>query len=71
MDYNRYAIGSSGDTMKAIARGSSEAAWALSGGNGPSEGFDPFILSTYGIFTLVLAPVNFVYNLVADALGSI
>ena len=63
-------FGSSADTYAAIARGSSEAAWALSGGAGPTEGFDPFMLSTYAILSTVTVPLGIVHNFITDALGS-
>lgn len=70
MDQNKDIFGSTTDSYAAIARGSSEAAWALSGGGGPTEGFDPFMLSTYAILSTVTVPLGIVHNFITDALGS-
>lgn len=63
---------SSFDNNMEIAKASSEFAWSLSGDTGgPSQGFDPFVLSTYTALSVFTAPIGAVVNFFNDAVGSL
>lgn len=73
MEYNSSNFGATSyDNNWEIAKASSEFAWSLSGGTGgPSQGFDPFVLSTYSALSIVTAPVGAIVGFINDAVGSL
>lgn len=69
MEHTAGTLGSSEQAYRDILVGSSKAAWSLSGGGGPAESFDPFMMSAHAVLSTVILPFSLLSNFVNDTLS--